>query len=312
MISEQHVLNILAADMGAFGYDQVIGTQHLAEDDTTAHTAWAFTNDLNHEDGDIQVSITDGQDANIAAFYAAAAGELYVAKGSAIAIGDTFQVDSSNDLADDYLADLKGSALANKDLFAVTGIGAAAAKYVGMDVFVYAFTADGLTSKMTQAYASMDRAVEPDKEYELSITIAQALAVDGITATLLKGVPNVNKALNIAAGTNVVYFRAHPDAATEDLVIQFVGSGATAGVLSITDIKLIRVCDLASHLNVNAFPYWQSIKPIGGAVTIIATTETGKGDNIASFALVETNVLHGRFTRIRTSSGHFIAMRGPQ
>lgn len=82
--------------------------------------------------GKIQVTVTDETDADLAAFFAAAAGELYVAKGSAIAVGDTFTVGGTGDTTDNALAAAKGGAVAAGDLFEVTGIsGSEAVDYVG-------------------------------------------------------------------------------------------------------------------------------------------------------------------------------------
>ncbi len=82
--------------------------------------------------GNIELTVTDEQDADLAAFFAAAAGELYVAKGAAIVVGDTFRVAATGDVADNALATAKESAVAANDLFEVTGIGGSAAvDYVG-------------------------------------------------------------------------------------------------------------------------------------------------------------------------------------
>lgn len=83
----------------------------------------------------IQVTVTDSQDADIDAFIAAAAGELYVAKGSAIAIGDHFKVGGTGDVTDNALATAKGGAVAADDLFNVNKItSAATVEYKGIHV----------------------------------------------------------------------------------------------------------------------------------------------------------------------------------
>jgi len=69
----------------------------------------------------IQLTVTDGQDADLAAFFVT--GQLIVAKGSAIAVGDTFMVLGTGDLADDALATAKAiGAIVPGDVFTVTGI----------------------------------------------------------------------------------------------------------------------------------------------------------------------------------------------
>ncbi len=83
----------------------------------------------------IQLTVTDSQDADIDAFIAAAAGELYVAKGSAIAIGDHFKVTSNADVTDNALATAKGAAVAAGDVFNVNKItSTATVQYKGIHV----------------------------------------------------------------------------------------------------------------------------------------------------------------------------------
>jgi len=74
----------------------------------------------------IQLTVTDEADADIDAFIAAEAGELYVAKGSAIEVGDHFLVGATGDVTDNALATAKGSAVAAGDVFNVNKITAAA------------------------------------------------------------------------------------------------------------------------------------------------------------------------------------------
>ncbi len=82
--------------------------------------------------GNIELTVTDEQDADLAAFFAAAAGELYVAKGAAIVVGDTFTVGGTGDTLDNALATAKGGAVVADDLFEVAGIGGSAAvDYIG-------------------------------------------------------------------------------------------------------------------------------------------------------------------------------------
>lgn len=83
----------------------------------------------------IQLTVTDEADADIDAFIAAAAGELYVAKGSAIVVGDHFKVGGTGDVTDNALATAKGGAVAAGDLFNVNKITAAATvEYKGIHV----------------------------------------------------------------------------------------------------------------------------------------------------------------------------------
>ncbi len=70
---------------------------------------------------DYSVNITDGTDATLLAAFAAT-GEIYAAKGSAIAVGDIFRVGDTDDMTDNALEGAKGSAPAANDLFRVTNI----------------------------------------------------------------------------------------------------------------------------------------------------------------------------------------------
>lgn len=83
----------------------------------------------------IQLTVTDATDADVDAFIASPAGELYVAKDSAIVVGDIFKVAGTGDLTDNALATAKGGAVAANDLFKVTKIteGATVA-YVGVHI----------------------------------------------------------------------------------------------------------------------------------------------------------------------------------
>lgn len=83
----------------------------------------------------IQLTVTDEADADIDAFIAAAAGELYVAKGAAIVIGDHFKVGATGDVTDNALATAKGGAVAAGDVFNVNKItSAATVEYKGIHV----------------------------------------------------------------------------------------------------------------------------------------------------------------------------------
>jgi len=83
----------------------------------------------------IQLTVTDEADADIDAFIAAEAGELFVAKGAAIAIGDHFKVGGTGDVTDNALGTAKGSAVAANDVFNVTKIASAATvEYKGIHV----------------------------------------------------------------------------------------------------------------------------------------------------------------------------------
>jgi len=118
------------------GMDECFGTNFLNEPSfgTEPETKW----DKSHvavSDDDIAITVTDTQDADLAAFFASAAGELFVAKGGAIEVGDTFTVAGTGDTNDDALEGAKGTAVAAGDMFKVTGIGGSeAVQYVITDI----------------------------------------------------------------------------------------------------------------------------------------------------------------------------------
>ncbi len=105
------------------GMDECIGTNFLAEPsfDTEPETKW----DKSHvaPADDIGITVSDATDADLAAFFASPAGELFVAKGGAITVGDTFTVTGTGDTTDDALETAKGAAPVAGNIFVVTGIG---------------------------------------------------------------------------------------------------------------------------------------------------------------------------------------------
>lgn len=93
-----------------------------------ALTAFDFALEGRFWTPEIEVSITDNADADVEAFFA---GELVEqAGGAAIAVGQRFIVDSSDDLNDNALQTAKGGAPADGDIFQVIDIGTEAVAYV--------------------------------------------------------------------------------------------------------------------------------------------------------------------------------------
>jgi len=109
--------------LGHLGMDECVGDPHLAAPAFGTVPATKWTYDHTALPGQISLTVTDTQDADLAAFFAAAAGELYVAKGGAIVIGDVFTVGGTGDTNDDALETAKGAACVAGDVFKVTGIG---------------------------------------------------------------------------------------------------------------------------------------------------------------------------------------------
>ena len=116
------------------GMDECFGTNFLAEPSfgTEPETKW----DKSHvaPAGDIAITVSDATDADLAAFFASPAGELFVAKGGAIVVGDTFTVAGTGDTTDDALEGAKGAAAAADDIFVVTDIGTEAVSHVVTDI----------------------------------------------------------------------------------------------------------------------------------------------------------------------------------
>jgi len=78
--------------------------------------------------GDFTLTSVDGTDATLAAFLL---GELATAKGSAVVVGDIFQVLGTGDTTDDALEAAKGAAVVANDVFEVTDISTATVLFRG-------------------------------------------------------------------------------------------------------------------------------------------------------------------------------------
>ena len=63
---------------GRLGFDEVDFTEHLTEGGHATATYWAATGDLKDSDGDMQLTVTNEQDKDIAALLAPLVGEVYV------------------------------------------------------------------------------------------------------------------------------------------------------------------------------------------------------------------------------------------
>jgi len=105
-----------------------------------AKTAFTLQLEGRHFEPNIDMTITDATDADLAAFFDTT-GELYIALGRAPAVGDIFQVGGTGDVTDNALATAKGGALADGDLFMVSDIGTEACLYVPNEGFVALHTA---------------------------------------------------------------------------------------------------------------------------------------------------------------------------
>lgn len=267
--------------------------------------------DLSGPNGTIQVVITDGADADLAAFFASPAGELFAAKGIAIEVGDIFHVNSANDTFDDALEAAKTAPVAQHDLFVVTGIGGAEAViYVGSKVAVYSFSQDKI-SKLSQTAANRAIAGVDMRAYVYTYTITNYVTPDNTVFTL-EGFGDSVVLPHSAGVAREVFFAAPAGASLADFEIRATSDGATQGVVTIDDQILCGIVKegvtptKGSHLN----PFsgiWGAIQAIGGVANASATGREDTG--ITSFAFVDGGIIYGRFTEIRPTAGIILAYR---
>lgn len=109
-----------------------------------ALTAFTLQLEGRHFEPNVDMTIVDAADADLAAFFDTT-GALYLALGRAPAVGDVFEVGGTGDVTDNALATAKGGALADGDLFMVSNIGTPAVLLVPNQGFV------GLHTAVTQA-----------------------------------------------------------------------------------------------------------------------------------------------------------------
>ncbi len=267
--------------------------------------------DLSGPNGTIQVVVTDAQDANLAAFFAAAAGELYVAKGSiAIEVGDIFHINSANDTTDDALETAKGGVVVQHDLFVVTDILIEAVIYVGNAVAVYAFSHDKI-SKLSQTAANRAIAGTALRAYVYTYTVVDYVTLDGVVFTL-EGFGNIVVLPHTAGVAKEVIFVAPAGASLLDFEICSTSIGATQGIITFDDQILLGIIKEGVTPSKNSeTPFsgvWGGIQPFGGVATVSAT---GKNDTgLSSDAFIDGGpLILGRFTEIRPTTGTILAYR---
>lgn len=185
------------SQLGHLGMDECVGDTHLAEPafGTVPATKWTY----NHTalPGQISLTVSDATDANLAAFFAAAAGQLYVAKGEAIVIGDVFTVGGTGDTTDNALEAAKGAAVAANDVFKVTGIGAAAVIFLHSDLA-------GPEGSIAVDVGDGDRATL-DLMYDNELATAKGIAIEiGDIFKVADAHDTVDNALETAKGAAVV------------------------------------------------------------------------------------------------------------
>ncbi len=96
----------------------------------------------------IAITVSDAVDANLAAFFSED-GELYAAKGSIIATGDSFKVGGTGDTVDNALEAAKTSSVVANDVFRVTNVDTEAVEFVSNDskaVTIYGLGLDLMTT----------------------------------------------------------------------------------------------------------------------------------------------------------------------
>ncbi len=232
------------------------------------------------------------------------------------AVGLVYRVLADGDTTgnDHYTA--KGDvAPAANDLFAITvfGGGNDAIVYIGNAVGGYAWSANQ-TSALTQTAANRTTAGinakgKALKEYQLTYTIAiaEAIAPAGTLALTVETFAGESTTMPITAGSHAVYFQASADAPTDDFVIQAVATGATAGVLSISALTLMRCCDSGANPDAGE---WVMIRPLEADATLSAVATVGDDLTSMTLAVLESDSsIRGRWTRIVPSSGRIAAYR---
>lgn len=120
--------------LGHLGMDECIGDTHLSEPAFGTVPATKWTYDHTALPGQISLTVADATDADLAAFFADPAGQLFVAKGSAIEVGDVFTVGGNGDTTDNALQTAKGAAVVANDVFKVTNIVAEAVIFLHSDL----------------------------------------------------------------------------------------------------------------------------------------------------------------------------------
>lgn len=258
--------------------------------------------DIAGPSGNIQITVTDEADADLAAFFI---GELIAAKTTAgdvaIAVGDIFKVTSAGDTTDNALATAKGSAVADEDLFVVTDISTEAVIFVGNNVAVYAYSNDQI-SKFRQTAANRVNAGVALRAYVYSYTITNYVTPDGVTFTL----EGFGSSVEIDLSASEVIFAAPVGAAAADFEIRATSDGATQGIITIdaTALRGIVKEGVTPTKNNQNNPFtgkWAGIQAIEGAATVSATGYQDTG--LTSLSIAEGDIIFGKFTEVRCTSG---------
>ncbi len=246
---------------------------------------------------------------------------LTVEGSEAVAVGMVFKVGGAGDTTDNALAAAKDSAgisataVAANDLFAVTNITTAAVVYIGNAVGSYAF-ASNRTSTLVQtsanrASAGLNVKGRNSKEYAIAYTIAvrEPIAPAGAVVLTLETFADTSTTMPITAGAQVAYFKSASDADAADFKIQSVSTAATAGVLAISGVSLLRCCD---HEKGDNGQLWWKIEAVGGDATEVAAVSV-TGDDVTSQTVSEGDdtAVKGLFSRVTGATGIVRAHRSP-
>lgn len=298
------------AHLGSLGMDECFGDNFLNEPNfaTVPETKWVVTGDFAGPNGQIQVTVTDAQDADLGVFFVTT-GELRVAKGSAVIVGDIFKVAGTGDTTDNALEAAKGSAVAANDMFVVTNIVTEAVVFVGNKVAVYAFSIDQ-TSKLAQTSANRANIGVDIRAYVFTYDIVHYTAPDGVVFTL-EGFGN-SVVLPHTSGAQEVIFAAPAGASLADFEIRAVSSGATVGIITFDNLVLRGIVkkgitpSKSSH-NIPFSGIWGGIQALDSTVVVSALGRFDTG--LTSLTMVRGNIVVGRFVEIRPTVGSIVAYR---
>ncbi len=259
--------------------------------------------DIAGPSGNIQLTVTNEADADLAAFFA---GELIAAKTAAgdvaIAVGDIFKVQGTGDTTDNALETAKGSSVADEDIFVVTDISTEAVIFVGNNVAVYAYSNDQV-SNLTQTAANRVNAGVDLRAYVYTYTISSKETPDGLALTLEGYGSSV--VLPFTDGAQEVIFVAPVGASAAGFIIRATSSGGTQGIFTI-DAQVLRgiVKEGVTPSKTTAAAFsgiWGAIQAIEGAATVSATGKFDTG--LTSLSIAEGDVIHGRYIEVRVTSG---------
>lgn len=261
------------------GMDECFGTNFLDEPNfgTEPETKW----DKSHvaPADDIAITVNDATDADLPAFFASPAGELFVAKGGAIVVGDTFTVTSNADTTDNALEGAKGAAVAAGDIFVVTDISTEAVVFVVTDIAGpkgnIQLTVSDITDANLAAFFAGELLAAKTAAGDVAIAVGDIFKVQGTGDT-------TDNALEAAKGSGVVDedIFVVTDISTEAVI--FVGNNVAVYAFS-TDQTSKLIQTAANRVNagvaLRAYVYTYTVA-VHSAPDATAFTLEGYGNSV--------------------------------